>query len=161
MGIDKPNVRWVVHHCAPKTLEGLYQEVGRAGRDGLPADGIVLYAQGDIGRLERMIKMPQKGTSRKTRLDKAMPLLEKVKSFLEDRTQCRRVALLSYLGESISRDACQGTCDNCKRRLGKLPNDDDEFAAAVAAKAPPKKRAAPGTGKKRGGKRKFAKKRKT
>ena len=160
MGIDKPNVRWVVHHCAPKTLEGLYQEVGRAGRDGLPADGIVLYAQGDIGRLERMIKMPQKGSSRKTRLDKAMPLLEKVKSFLEDRTQCRRVALLSYLGESISRDTCQGTCDNCKRRLGKLPKDDDEFAAAVAAKAPPKRRAAPGTGKKRGGKRKFAKKRK-
>jgi len=160
MGIDKPNVRWVVHHCAPKTLEGLYQEVGRAGRDGLPAEGIVLYSRGDIGRLERMIKMPQKGVSRKTRLDKAMPLLEKVQAFLEDRSSCRRVALLAYLGESISRDACRGTCDNCKRRLGVLPRDDDEFAVAVASKAPPKKRAAAGTRKKRG-KRKFAKRRKT
>ena len=108
-----------------------------------------------------MIKMPQKGVSRKTRLDKAMPLLEKVQNFLEDRSQCRRVSLLSYLGESISSDACRGTCDNCKRRLGQLPKDDENFAAAVAAKAPPKKRAAPGTGKKRGGKRKFAKRRKT
>ena len=55
MGIDKPDVRWVVHHCAPKSLEGLYQEVGRAGRDGLPARGVVLYARQDIGRIERCL----------------------------------------------------------------------------------------------------------
>ena len=142
MGIDKPNVRWVVHHCAPKSLEGLYQEVGRAGRDGLPARGVVLYARGDISRIERLIKMPQKGVSKKSRLEKSMPLLEAVRAFLEDRTRCRRVALLDYLGERISPDLCAGSCDNCARRSGRIPRDDDEWALAVAAKNPPRARAA-------------------
>lgn len=160
MGIDKPNVRWVVHHCAPKSLEGLYQEVGRAGRDGLPAKGVVLYARGDIGRIERLIKMPQKGVSKRSRLEKSMPLLEAVQDFLEDRTRCRRVALLAYLGEHISREVCGESCDNCRRRAGRLPRDDDDWAIAVAAKAPPKKRAPAGTGKSKR-KRKPARKRKT
>ena len=160
MGIDKPNVRWVVHHCAPKSLEGLYQEVGRAGRDGLPAKGVVLYARGDIGRIERLIKMPQKGVSKRSRLEKSMPLLEAVQDFLEDRTRCRRVALLAYLGEHISREVCGESCDNCARRAGRLPRDDDDWAIAVAAKAPPKKRAPAGTGKSKR-KRKPARKRKT
>ncbi|ABO96209.1 predicted protein [Ostreococcus lucimarinus CCE9901] len=160
MGIDKPNVRWVVHHCAPKSLEGLYQEVGRAGRDGLPAKGVVLYARGDIGRIERLIKMPQKGVSKRSRLEKSMPLLEAVQDFLEDRTRCRRVALLAYLGEHISREVCGESCDNCLRRAGRLPRDDDDWAIAVAAKAPPKKRAPAGTGKSKR-KRKPARKRKT
>ena len=160
MGIDKPNVRWVVHHCAPKSLEGLYQEVGRAGRDGLPAKGVVRYARGDIGRIERLIKMPQKGVSKRSRLEKSMPLLEAVQDFLEDRTRCRRVALLAYLGEHISREVCGESCDNCLRRAGRLPRDDDDWAIAVAAKAPPKKRAPAGTGKSKR-KRKPARKRKT
>lgn len=164
MGIDKPNVRWVVHHCAPKSLEGLYQEVGRAGRDGAPAAGIVLYAKADISRIERMIKMPQKGVSRRSRLEKAMPLLDAVQSFLENRTECRRVALLRYLGEEISRDVCRGTCDNCLRLTSaSKAADDAEWLAAVSAKPPPKKRAASksktGTGTKR--RRKVSKKRST
>jgi len=161
MGIDKPNVRWVVHHCAPKSLEGLYQEVGRAGRDGAPAAGIVLYAKADISRIERMIKMPQKGVSRRSRLEKAMPLLDAVQSFLENRTECRRVALLRYLGEDISRDVCRGTCDNCRRSTSaSKAADDAEWLRAVSAKPPPKKRAASKT--KTGGakrRRKVSKKR--
>lgn len=163
MGIDKPNVRWVVHHCAPKSLEGLYQEVGRAGRDGAPAAGIVLYAKADISRIERMIKMPQKGVSRRSRLEKAMPLLDAVQSFLENRTECRRVALLRYLGEDISRDVCRGTCDNCLRSTSaSAAASDAEWLAAVSAKPPPKKRAA--ASKKAGGmkrRRKVSKKRST
>ena len=161
MGIDKPNVRWVVHHCAPKSLEGLYQEVGRAGRDGAAAAGIVLYAKADISRIERMIKMPQKGVSRRSRLEKAMPLLDAVQSFLENRTECRRVALLRYLGEDISRDVCRGTCDNCLRSTS--ASADAEWLAAVSAKPPPKKRAASKSGKTGGTKRrrKVSKKRST
>ena len=152
MGIDKPNVRWVVHHCAPKSLEGLYQEVGRAGRDGLPARGVVLYARGDISRIEKLLKMPTKGVSKKSRLEKAMPLLDSVREFLEDRTTCRRVALLDYLGERVSSAVCAGSCDNCARRAGRLPDDDAEWTRAIAAKAPPRPRAA--TGKSRPFKRK-------
>ena len=121
MGIDKANVRWVVHHSPPKTLEGLYQEIGRAGRDGEHARGISLYAHNDLTRVERLLKMPQKskgGQSKAARLAKALPLLEKVKEYMEDRHTCRRVALLSYLGEtSFTDNACRGTCDNCRRRL--------------------------------------------
>ena len=147
MGIDKPDVRWVVHHCAPKSLEGLYQEVGRAGRDGLPARGVVLYARQDIGRIERLIKMPQKGVSKRSRLEKSIPLLRAVETYLEDRSTCRRVALLKYLGESVSSAVCARTCDNCRRRAGLEPADDAEWDAAVAAKAPPKKRTASAGGK--------------
>jgi superfamily II DNA helicase RecQ len=89
-----------------------------------------------------------------------MPLLEAVQDFLEDRTRCRRVALLAYLGEHISREVCGESCDNCARRAGRLPRDDDDWAIAVAAKAPPKKRAPAGTGKSKR-KRKPARKRKT
>jgi len=71
-----------------------------------------------------------------------MPLLEAVRAFLEDRTRCRRVALLDYLGERISPDLCAGSCDNCARRSGRLPRDDDEWALAIAAKNPPRARAA-------------------
>jgi len=121
MGIDKANVRWVVHHSPPKTLEGLYQEIGRAGRDGLKARGVSLYSHQDLGRVERLLKMPQKskgGQTKAARLEKALPLLQKVKDYMEDRQTCRRVALLSYLGEtSFTHNACGGTCDNCRRRL--------------------------------------------
>ena len=160
MGIDKPDVRWVVHHCAPKSLEGLYQEVGRAGRDGLPARGVVLYARQDIGRIERLIKMPQKGVSKRSRLEKSIPLLRAVETYLEDRSTCRRVALLKYLGETVSSAVCARTCDNCRRRAGLEPADDDAWDAAVAAKAPPKRRAASaGGGKKR--KRKYVRGKRT
>jgi len=133
MGIDKANVRWVVHHSPPKTLEGLYQEIGRAGRDGLKARGVSLYSHQDLGRVERLLKMPQKtkgGQPKAVRLQKALPLLQKVKDYMEDRQTCRRVALLSYLGEtSFTHNACGGTCDNCRRRLMRHKGGSDASKA--------------------------------
>jgi bloom syndrome protein len=162
MGIDKANVRWVVHHSPPKTLEGLYQEIGRAGRDGLKARGVSLYSHQDLGRVERLLKMPQKskgGQTKAARLEKALPLLQKVKDYMEDRQTCRRVALLSYLGEtSFTHNACGGTCDNCRRRLmrhqggseaNKARHEDLVFFEDLEYKRPRAASAAGGKGKKK------------
>ena len=169
MGIDKANVRWVVHHSPPKTLEGLYQEIGRAGRDGLKARGVSLYSHQDLGRVERLLKMPQKskgGQTKAARLEKALPLLQKVKDYMEDRQTCRRVALLSYLGEtSFTHNACGGTCDNCRRRLmrhqggseaNKARHEDLVFAEDLEYKRP--RAASAGAGGKRKRRTKYASK---
>lgn len=169
MGIDKANVRWVVHHSPPKTLEGLYQEIGRAGRDGLKARGVSLYSHQDLGRVERLLKMPQKskgGQTKAARLEKALPLLQKVKDYMEDRQTCRRVALLSYLGEtSFTHNACGGTCDNCRRRLmrhqggseaNKARHEDLVFAEDLEYKRP--RAASAGAGGKRKKRTKYASK---
>ena len=169
MGIDKANVRWVVHHSPPKTLEGLYQEIGRAGRDGLKARGVSLYSHQDMGRVERLLKMPQKskgGQTKAARLEKALPLLQKVKDYMEDRQTCRRVALLSYLGEtSFTHNACGGTCDNCRRRLmrhqggseaNKARHEDLVFAEDLEYKRP--RAASAGAGGKRKRRTKYASK---
>ena len=169
MGIDKANVRWVVHHSPPKTLEGLYQEIGRAGRDGLKARGVSLYSHQDMGRVERLLKMPQKskvGQTKAARLEKALPLLQKVKDYMEDRQTCRRVALLSYLGEtSFTHNACGGTCDNCRRRLmrhqggseaNKARHEDLVFAEDLEYKRP--RAASAGAGGKRKKRTKYASK---
>ncbi len=107
MGIDKPDVRFVAHLDLPKSLEGYYQETGRAGRDGLPAEAWMCYGLGDVVALGRFILQSESGDERKrverSKLDALLAYAETI--------GCRRQRLLAYFGET--HPACCGLCDNC------------------------------------------------
>jgi ATP-dependent DNA helicase RecQ len=106
MGIDKPDVRFVAHLDLPKSIEGYYQETGRAGRDGLPADAWMAYGLGDVVQLRRMIEQSEGGEEFRrisyAKLDALLGLCETA--------GCRRVRLLAYFGEAS--EPC-GNCDTC------------------------------------------------
>jgi ATP-dependent DNA helicase RecQ len=107
MGIDKPDVRFVAHMDLPKSLEGYYQETGRAGRDGLPADAWLCYGLGDVIALRQFIAQSESGDERK-RVERAK--LDALLGYAEA-TTCRRQRLLAYFGEA--HPAQCGNCDNC------------------------------------------------
>lgn len=105
MGIDKPDVRFVIHYDTPKSLEGYYQETGRAGRDGLEGNCLMFYSYNDILKLEKFNK-----DKPVTERDNAKVLLQEMSSYAES-TVCRRIQLLHYFGEHMQKDC--GFCDNC------------------------------------------------
>jgi ATP-dependent DNA helicase RecQ len=104
MGIDKSNVRWVIHYNLPKNIEGYYQEIGRAGRDGLPSETILFESYGDVIQLQ---KFASQGLNAEVQLAK----LERMKQYA-DALSCRRKILLSYFGELVTENC--GNCDICK-----------------------------------------------
>jgi ATP-dependent DNA helicase RecQ len=106
MGINKPNVRYVLHYDVPKNIEGYYQETGRAGRDGLASECLLLFSAGDIAKYSHFIneKPPQEQKV-------AREQLRRIGSYAET-TECRRRVLLRYFGEEMPGQNC-GNCDNC------------------------------------------------
>ena len=104
MGIDKSNVRWVIHYNLPKNIEGYYQEIGRAGRDGLPSETVLFESYGDVIQLQ---KFAAEGLNAEVQLAK----LERMKQYA-DALSCRRKILLSYFGELVNENC--GNCDICK-----------------------------------------------
>ncbi len=106
MGIDKPNVRFVVHYDLPRHLEGYYQETGRAGRDGLPAEALLLFGTQDVATARYHLEQGQNENQKRIESHK----LNAMVGFAESLT-CRRRVLLGYLGENMKADC--GNCDVC------------------------------------------------
>uniref|UniRef100_A0A1I8HZ16 ATP-dependent DNA helicase n=1 Tax=Macrostomum lignano TaxID=282301 RepID=A0A1I8HZ16_9PLAT len=134
MGIDKADVRFVIHYSLPKSIEGFYQEAGRAGRDGRPSTCLLLFCYSDKVRLQRLIEGEQGGSFETRQIHHSN--LNSMVSYCINVTDCRRAQLLTYFGEYFDKSDCDAmrgcACDNCNNRAEFEERDFTKQATTVS-----------------------------
>ena len=128
MGIDKPDIRFVIHYNIPKSLENYYQETGRAGRDGMEGKCILYYSHKDVSKLEHFLRDKQLSER-----EVGMQLIDEMVAFAES-GQCRRKVLMSYFGERYMEENC-GKCDNCLYPKEKIESKQNAVKLLKTVKA--------------------------
>ena len=112
MGIDKSDVRFVIHFSMAKSIEGYYQEAGRAGRDGHDSKCVLFFSTADVSRIRGLIQMPGKGKTNQQK-ERHLDLLKCMYEYCVEEHECRRVMLVKYFGQDFTKKECAKTCDNC------------------------------------------------